>query len=122
MLTYFISGSNGFTLRMNQTTSSVSALTMSLQDMLTQVNSTASITSASYNQCESILSFTASISSAYEGQEFRTVIKIGNTNLYNGSVQVFGSQSISKPEYVNQIPLVSGSLSSDSSNQFIIMN
>lgn len=120
MLTYFIPGGNVFTIRTAPTTST--AVTMSLQDMLTQVNTTASITSASYNECESILSFTASISGAYEGQEFRTVIRIGTTDLYNGSVQVFGSQSISKPEYVNQIPLASGSLSSDSSNQFIIMN
>ena len=120
MLTYFISGSNGYTLRTSQTTSN--ALTMSLQDMLTQKNTTATIVSASYNQCESMSSFTASISGAYTGQEFRATLINGTTELWNGSIQVFGSQSVSKPEYINQIPLNSGSISSDSSNEYIIMN
>jgi hypothetical protein len=120
MLTYFISGSNGYTFRTNETTSS--AFTMSLQDMLTQTNSTASITSASYNQYESMLAFTASINGVYVGQEFRATLLTGTTELWNGSVQVFGSQSVVKPEYINQIPLNSGSISSDSSNEYIIMN
>ena len=120
MLTYFISASNGYTFRTNQTTSS--AFTMSLQDMLTQTNYTASLTSQSYNQCESMLAVTASISGAYVGQEFRATLKKGTTELWNGSIQVFGSQSVSKPEYINQIPINSGSISSDSSNQYIIMN
>jgi hypothetical protein len=120
MLTYFISGSNGYTFRTNQTTSSAFILT--LQDMLTQTNSTASITSASYNEYESMLALTASISGAYVGQEFRARLLTGTTELWNGSVQVFGSQSVAKPEYINQIPLNSGSISADSSNEYIIMN
>jgi len=120
MLTYFISGSNGFTIRTSQTPTT--AFTMSLQDMLTQVNSTATITSASYNACESMASFTASISGAYVGQEFRATLTNGTTDLWNGSIQIFGSQSVSKPEYINQIPLNSGSISADSSNEYIIMN
>ena len=120
MLTYFISGSNGYTFRMNQTTSS--AFTMSLQDMLTQTNSTASLISQSYNEYESMVSFTASINGAYVGQEFRATLIKGTTELWNGSIQVFGSQSVSKPEYINQIPINSGSISSDSSNEYIIMN
>jgi hypothetical protein len=90
--------------------------------MLTQTNYTASLTSQSYNQCESMLAVTASISGAYVGQEFRATLKKGTTELWNGSIQVFGSQSVSKPEYINQIPINSGSISSDSSNQYIIMN
>ncbi len=120
MLTYFISGSNGFTIRTSQTPST--SFTMSLQDMLTQVNSTAIITSASYNACESMVSFTASISGAYVGQEFRATLTNGTTDLWNGSIQIFGSQSVSKPEYINQIPINSGSISADSSNEYIIMN
>ncbi len=120
MLTYFISASNGYTFRTTQTTSS--ALILSLQDMLTQTNSTASLTSQSYNQCESMLALTASINGAYVGQEFRATLVTGTTELWNGSIQVFGSQSISKPEYINQIPINSGSISSDSSNEYIIMN
>lgn len=120
MLTYFISGSNGYTFRTSQTTST--ALTMSLQDMLTQVNSTASIVSSSYNACESMIAFTASISGAYTGQEFRATLTDGTNDLWNGSIQIFAPQAVSKPEYINQIPLNSGSISADSSNEYIIMN
>jgi len=120
MLTYFISGSNGYTIRTSQSPSN--SFTMSLQDMLTQTNSTASIASASYNACESMVSFTASIVGAYVGQEFRATLTNGTTELWNGSIQIFGSQSVSKPEYINQIPINSGSISADSSNEYIIMN
>ena len=120
MLTYFISGSNGYTFRTGQT--ACNTFTMSLQDMLAQTNSTASIISQSYNEYESMVSFTASISNAYVGQEFRATLLTGTTELWNGSIQVFGSQSVSKPEYINQIPINSGSISSDSSNEYIIMN
>lgn len=120
MLTYFISGSNGYTFRTAQTPAN--SLTMSLQDMLTQTNTTASITSQSYNDCESMVSFTASISNQYVGQEFRVVVSNGTTHIWNGSLQIFGSQSVSKPEYINQIPINSGSISSNSSNEYIIMN
>lgn len=120
MLTYFISGSNVYTFRTQQTTAT--AFTMSLQDMLTQTNSTASVVSASYSPCESIASFTASIDTAYIGQEFRVILSNGASDIWNGSLQVFAPQSVSKPEYINQIPLNSGSLSADSSNEYIIMN
>jgi hypothetical protein len=67
-------------------------------------------------------SFTASISGAYVGQEFRATLTNGVSELWNGSIQIFGSQSVSKPEYINQIPINSGSISADSSNEYIIMN
>jgi len=69
-----------------------------------------------------MLALTASINGAYVGQEFRATLIKGTTELWNGSIQVFGSQSVSKPEYINQIPINSGSISSDSSNEYIIMN
>lgn len=117
MLTYFISGSNGYTIRTSQTTST--AFTMSLQDMLKQTNSTASITSISYNECESMVSFTASISNVNIGDEFRATLTNGITDLWNGSIQVFASQSINKPAYVNQIPVDEEFISRDSSNTFV---
>lgn len=120
MLTYFISGSNGYTFRTGQT--ACNTFQLSLQDMLTQTNSTASLISQSYNEYESMVSFTASINGAYVGQEFRATLSTGASELWNGSIQVFGSQSVSKPEYINQIPINSGSISSDSSNEYIIMN
>ena len=120
MLTYFISGSNEYTFRTNQII--CNSLTMSLQDMLTQTNTTASIISSSYNQYESMLSFTASINNAYVGQEFRATLLDGTTDLWNGSIQIYASQSVSKPEYVNQIPLNGERLSAESTNEYIIMN
>lgn len=117
MLTYFISGSNGYTIRTSQSPST--AFTMSLQDMLTQTNSTASITSVSYNECESMVSFTASISGANIGQEFRATLTNGTTDLWNGSIQVFASQSVAKPSYVNQIPNEETFKSADTSNTFV---
>lgn len=120
MLTYFIPGGNGYTIRTSQTTST--AFTMSLQDMLTQVNSTASIVSASYSPCESIASFTASIANAYIGQEFRARLTNGATDIWNGSLQVFASQSPAKTEYINQIPLDGDVISFNSGNEYIILN
>jgi len=117
MLTYFISGSNGYTIRTSQSTST--AFTMSLQDMLKQTNSTASITSISYNECESMVSFTASISGVNIGDEFRATLTNGIEDIWNGSIQVFASQSVNKPAYVNQIPVDEEFISRDSSNTFV---
>ena len=120
MLTYFIPGGNGYTIRTSQTTAT--AFTMSLQDMLTQTNSTASIVSASYSPCESIASFTASIANAYIGQEFRVRLSNGTTDIWNGSLQVFAAQSPAKADYINQIPLDGDVISFDSDNEYIILN
>ena len=120
MLTYFLPGGNGYTIRTSQTT--LTAFTMSLQDMLTQTNSTASIVSASYSPCESIASFTASIDNAYIGQEFRVRLTNGITDIWNGSLQVFAAQSPAKADYINQIPLDGEVISFDSDNEYIILN
>lgn len=117
MLTYFMSGSNDYTIRVSQTTSN--AFTMSLQDMTRLTNTTASITGISYNDCESMLSFTASISNAVIGEEYRATITDGVSTLWNGSVQVFTSQSIDKPIYKTQND---GFISHDSSNEYVIID
>jgi hypothetical protein len=117
MLTYFISGSNNYTIRVAQTTSN--AFTMSLQDMTRLTNTTASLTNISYNDCESMLSFTASISGAVIGEEYRTYITAGNKTIYDGSVQVFTSQSIDKPEYKTQND---GFISHPSTNEYVIID
>lgn len=117
MLTYFISGSNGYTLRTSQTTGN--AFTMSLQDMTRLTNTTASMTNISYNDCESMLSFTASISNAVIGEEYRATLTDGVDTLWNGSVQVFTSQSIDKAIYKTQND---GFISHDSSNEYVIID
>lgn len=117
MLTYFISGSNDYNIRVSQTTSN--AFTMSLQDMTRLTNTTASLTGVSYNNCESMLSFTASISDEFIGEEYRMVITNGIDTLYNGSVQVFASQSIDKPVYKTQNDEF---ISHDSVNEYVIID
>jgi hypothetical protein len=117
MLTYFISGSNGYTLRTSQTTGNV--FTMSLQDMTRLTNTTASLSNISYNDCESMLSFTASIGNAIVGEEYRATLTSGNNTLWNGSVQVFTSQSIDKPEYKTQND---GFISHPSANEYVIID
>lgn len=117
MLTYFISGSNGYTIRTQPTASN--SFTMSLQDMTTQDNFTASLASSSYDGYESLFSFTASISGAIEGSEYRATLKNNNTEIWHGSIQVFQSQSVDKPEYVNQNDDYTSY--TGSSNEYIIL-
>lgn len=117
MLTYFISGSNGFTIRTEPTSSN--SFTMSLQDMTLQTNITASLVSTSFEGYESLLSFTASIPQAIVATEYRAKIINGTTEIWHGSIQVFDSQSIDKPAYVNQND---GYISHTSSNEYIILD
>lgn len=117
MLTYFLSGSNDYTIRVSPTTSS--AYTMSIQDMTRLTNITASLSGISYNTYESMLSFTASIGGTIVGEEYRAFITDGSDILWNGSVQVFTSQSIDKPVYKTQND---GFISHDSSNEYVIID
>jgi hypothetical protein len=70
--------------------------------MYTLVNTSASISGYTYNAYESMLSFTASIASASVGDEYRAHIESGTTTIWNGSIQVYASQSIDKPVYKTQ--------------------
>jgi hypothetical protein len=119
MLTYIISGSNQYTIRTEPSASS--NFTMSLQDMTTQVNTTASLSGVTYNSYESMLSFTASIANPNIGQEFRAIILNDTASIWHGSIQVFASQSITnelKSVYTNQND---GYVSNVSSNEYIIL-
>jgi hypothetical protein len=116
MLTYIISGSNNYTIRVAQTTSN--AFTMSLQDMTRLTNINASLTGITYNDCESMLSFTASISNAVIAEEYRAYITDGVNTLWNGSVQCFTPQTIDKPVYKTQND---GFISHPSDNEYIII-
>ena len=117
MLTYFISGSNDYTIRIAPTTSS--AYTMSLQDMTRLTNTTASLSGISYNTYESMLSFTASISESVIAEEYRASITNGTDILWNGSIQVYVSQSIDKPVYKTQND---GFISNPSTNEYVIID
>ena len=119
MLAYYISGSNAFTIRTAPTGSS--NLTLHLQDMLTLKNTSSSIYPYSYNAYESMLSFTASLTASI-GAEYRAYITSGDNTIWNGSIQVYTSQSIDKPNYTNQIPLEQVYKSHLSNNEYIILD
>ena len=120
MLAYYISGSNAFTIRTAPTASS--NLTLHLQDMLLLTNQSSSISPYTYNAYESMLSFTASINGAQVGSEYRAYISDGTSSIWNGSIQVYTSQSIDKPNYTNQIPLQDVYISRLSENEYIILD
>jgi hypothetical protein len=120
MLAYYISGSNIFTFRTAPTGSS--NLTLHLQNMMTLKNSSSSISPYTYNAYESMLSFTASISSSLVGGEYRAYISDGTSSIWNGSVQVYTSQSVDKANYENQIPLEQVYKSNLTENEYIILD
>jgi hypothetical protein len=93
---------------------------MSLQDMTTQTNSTASLISSSFTPYENLLAFTASISGAYTGQEFRVkVLNSGSSEpIWFGSLQVYQSQSVDKAVYKTQNTQY---ISNESTNEYIII-
>jgi len=117
MLTYFLSGSNAYTIRTAVTSSN--QFTMSLQDMMSQINTTASLSNITYNGYESLLAFTASINTNVIANEYRaTLYNSGSsTPIWNGTFQVYASQSIDKANYVTQND---GYVSNVSTNEFII--
>ena len=119
MLSYYLNNTNSYTIRTENTSSN--QYTMSLQDMITQTNSTASLVSSSFTSYENLLAFTASISGAYTGQEFRVkVLNSGSTEpIWHGSLQVYQSQSIDKTVYKTQNTQY---ISNETTNEYIIMN
>ena len=125
MLTYFISASNNFTIRTEANPSY--DIRLNLQNMITQENFTASLENVSINYYEAILSFSASISGARVGDEYRATITLTGSDepIWNGSIQAFLSQSVNKPEYVNQIPLpengINPYISNVTTNEYIIL-
>lgn len=124
MLAYYISGSNYYSFRIAPTGSS--NLTLNLQNMLTLVNTTSSISASArpytYNAYESILNWTASISGARTGDQYRASITDKTGSIWDGSISVFASQSIDKPEYINQLGVEEEYKSNITNNQYIILD
>ena len=124
MLTYYSSSNNVWTFRVQPTGSS--NLTMYLQDMTTLVNTSASISSYKYNAYQSELSFTGSLIptlvSASVGTQYRAYINDTTCSIWHGSISVFTSQSVDKPNYVNQIPLEDVYVSNVTDNEYIILD
>lgn len=120
MLAYYISGSNNYTFRVAPTGSS--NLTLNLQNMLTLENTTSSISPYTYDAYESILYWTASISGARVGNQYRAYITDTTSSIWDGSFSVFASQSIDKPVYESQLGVEERFKSNLTDNEYIIMD
>ena len=118
MLAYYISQSNEYTFRTEPTSSN--SFTLSLQDMYELNTITASLSRITFEGYESYIGFTASISGAIVGGEYRaTLLNSGSTEpIWHGSIQVYASQSIDKAVYENQNTQY---VSHESENRYIIM-
>lgn len=119
MLAYYISQSNQYTFRTQPTGSTI--FSMALQDMTTQYNFSASISGLTYEPYESYVSFSMDISGAIVGGEYRaSLFNAGTTgSIWNGSIQVYASQSIDKAVYENKNTQY---ISNVSENHYIIMD
>ena len=112
MLSYYISQSNQFTVRTQDTASLVVSgsdiaedMTLVLQDMMTYSSSYYDLSgSYTFNPYENILTFSQSLEgSVRDAQEFRVHLSGSvSGSVYSGTMQVFASQSINKPVYTTQ--------------------
>ena len=129
MLSYYISQSNEFVIRTENTASYADAisgsedLTLKLRDMLTLENTEYQLPTGSYtfNPYENILTFSQSLENVVRtGQEFLLDISGSvSGSIWRGSMQVFGSQSIDKPVYTTQNDSY---VSNVTDNEYIVLN
>ena len=121
MLSYYISQSNQYVIRVQPTSSA--QLSVSLQDMYTLQNLTASLSGTTYDAYESYISTSMQISGAIVGSQYRaSIFCSGNIDpIWNGSIQVYHSQSTDTSIYENQIPLDGNEVSHQSENRYIIL-
>lgn len=118
MQVYYTSGSNQYTLRVEPITETGS-LSLHLTDMYLLTSSSQSIIPTRWDEYESMITFTASIVSASVGNEYRATLKSGSCSIWDGSIQVYNSQSLfSKSDYENQNQQY---ISHVSDNSYIIM-
>lgn len=118
MISYYISQSNGFVVRTEETGSS--ELTLNLENTFTKETSSYNLSgSYDYTPYESILSFTASLEGVVsEGQQYRATITDTTSSIWRGSIEVFSSQSVDKSTYVTQRDW---SISHESNNEYIVL-
>ena len=118
MLTYFISQSNGFVVRTEDTGSST--LSLELENLYTHETSSFNLSgSYSFNPYENILTFTASLDgSVSTGQQYRATINDTTSSIWRGGIEVFKSQSVDKSVYKTQR---SGYVSQNTDNEYIVL-
>ena len=129
MLSYYISQSNEFVIRTENTQSigpeftSSEDLTLVLDDLLTHTETSFPLSQYQYdwNPYENIFTFSQSLENvAYTGQEFLVDI-VGSVSgsIFRGSMQVYASQSIDKPVYTTQNDKF---VSEPTDNEYIVLN
>ena len=134
MLTYFLPGYNNYKIRTNQIPSGSTFLRVCTQNMLTLEDYCFLLNPGqwSYDSCESTVDISFNLDIALDvnvGDEYRLYLTPAITNsvtpftylddIWHGSLQVFYSQSVNKPAYVNQIPLEDVFISEDTANTFV---
>jgi hypothetical protein len=121
MLSYFGTGSNNFSIHTQPFVSSSSNLVLNVEDMYTLSTQSFSISGSafiSYDNYESILSFSLQLPTTSVAYEYRLELKNTGSTIYNGTMQVYASQSVNKTDYVNQNTQYKSRLSG---NEFIII-
>lgn len=121
MLSYFGTGSNYFSIHTQTFTSASANLVLSVEDMYTLSTQSFSLTGSafiSYDSYESILSFSLQLPSTSVAYEYRLSLENAGSTIYNGTMQVYASQSVNKVDYVNQNTQYKSRLSG---NEFIII-
>jgi hypothetical protein len=140
MLTYFLGDYNTFRIRTKQIPSGSNGIVIYTQNMSTLEDFAFGAGAYTYNECESLLDITFNLEiplNPIPGDEYRMWVRPSITSstipytqyppIWNGSLQVFPSQSVDKPAYVNQIPIASAGqdqipceVSRQSENEYIL--
>lgn len=119
MLSYYTSHPNIKTIRVKPICST--ELVWEIENLYTFQKSSASIEGYTYNEYQSLLEFEAIIPNPQVGEQYRATISDGVSIVWNGSIEVFVSQSVVKSEYKNQIPLEDKFISNVTNNEYIIL-
>ena len=119
MLSYYISGSNQFTIRTENTSSG--ELSLHLDNLYTNVTSSYDLSgSYEFTPYENILVFSQSLEGVVDvGDEFLLEITDSGSVIWNGSLQVYKQQEIVKSEYDTQND---GYVSNVSNNDYIVLD
>jgi hypothetical protein len=121
MLSYFGTGSNHFSIHTQPFVSSSANLVLNVEDMYLLTTQSFTLSGSafiSYNNYESILSFSLQLPTTSVAYEYRLELTNTGSTIYNGTMQVYSSQSVNKTEYVNQNTKYKSHLSR---NEFIII-
>lgn len=118
MLTYFISQSNGFVIRTENTGSP--SLSLELENLYTKETSSFDLSgSYQFNPYENILTFTASLDGLVsKGEQYRVTINDTTSSIWRGGIEVFQSQSVDKSTYKTQR---NGYISNETDNEYIVL-